>query len=149
MSKCLWVVFRQLMWFSNTNCQVLVAKLGFWDRVLRSFDHIFLAGCVWNGLRSSHCLLGVPLHLPDSHPLLLHDLVLPMNLLHQAHGVLLLTSDWSLILVIYRYQFIGYCADPRYYLIKETHPLLSLLRKKSSSVLEKRIVLYDRFLTFY
>lgn len=36
---------------------------------------------------SSHCLLGVPLHLPDSHPLLLCDLGLPVNLLHQTHGV--------------------------------------------------------------
>lgn len=56
------------MWFSTTDCQVLVAKSSFWDMVLRSFDCIFLAGCVWNGLRSSRCLLGVPIHLPDSSP---------------------------------------------------------------------------------
>lgn len=58
--------------FLYTNCQVEVAQSDFWDRVLWSFDHVFfLAKCVWNEFRSSHCSLGVPVHLSDSHSLFL------------------------------------------------------------------------------
>jgi hypothetical protein len=111
-------------WLLDNECglQLLIAKCGlqksgFWDRVLRCFDHIFLAGYVWSLEAVIPCwgFLSISLTaIPSSF-----DLILPASLRHQAHCVLFLTSDRSIILVIYLYQHIRYCAGLSYYLIKE------------------------------